>query len=93
MVIGVLSVELIIPASASLKDKRIVIKSIKDRLRARYNVSVAETEYHEKWQRAGLAIVTVSSETARVDQLLQKIFSVLDKELDFEIIKYNFEYR
>ena len=59
--IGVLTLELRIDDSHSLKDKRQVVKSLKDRLRHKFNVSVAEIDYQDLWQRALIAAVTVSS--------------------------------
>ena len=55
----------------SLKDKRHVVKSLKDRLRTKFNVSVAEIDHHELWQRAVVAAVTVSGDRAHAQQVLQ----------------------
>jgi uncharacterized protein YlxP (DUF503 family) len=60
MVVGLLSVELFLPGARSLKDKRMVLRRVKDRL-AKFNVAVAEVEHQDLWQRAGLAVVTVST--------------------------------
>lgn len=60
MVIALLSVELHIPYSQSLKDKRMVLRRVKDRLQ-KFNVAVAEVDYQDKWQRAGLGIVAIST--------------------------------
>ena len=57
--IGVLTLELHLPDSHSLKDKRSVVKGLKDRLRHRFNVSVAEIGGHDTWQRSVIAAVTV----------------------------------
>ena len=58
--IGVLTLELRLENSHSLKDKRHVVKSLKDRLRHKFNVSVAEIDYQDLWQRALVAAVTVA---------------------------------
>jgi uncharacterized protein YlxP (DUF503 family) len=60
MVIALLSVELFIPHAQSLKDKRMVLRRVKDRLQ-KFNVAVAEVEHHDRWQRAGLGIVAIST--------------------------------
>ena len=60
MVIGLLSIELHLPGARSLKDKRMVLRSVKDRLK-KFNVSVSETEHQDLWQRAELGVVTVST--------------------------------
>jgi uncharacterized protein len=57
----------------SLKDKRHVVKSLKDRLRHKFNVSVAEIDYQDLWQRALVAVVTVSSHHAYAEQVLQTV--------------------
>ena len=62
MTIGVFSFELHLAGGRSLKDKRQIVRRVKDRLRARFNVAVAETEdHHELWQRAGLVVVSIAS--------------------------------
>jgi uncharacterized protein len=69
MVVGLLSVELYLPGAQSLKDKRMVVRRIKDRL-VKFNVAVAETEHQDLWQRAGLGIVTISTSQAHAEQEL-----------------------
>jgi uncharacterized protein len=71
--IGVLTLELRLDDSHSLKDKRQVVKSLKDRLRHKYNVSVAEIDYQDMWQRALLAAVTVSSARSHAESVLQNV--------------------
>jgi uncharacterized protein YlxP (DUF503 family) len=72
-VIGVLTLELHVEASHSLKDKRHVVKGLKDRLRTRFNVSVAEIDGQESWQRSVVAIATVSSDRIHAEGLLQAV--------------------
>jgi uncharacterized protein YlxP (DUF503 family) len=69
--IGVLTLELQIELSHSLKDKRSVVKGLKDRLRHKFNVSVAEIAHLDSWQRSTLAVVTVSSDRKFAEQVLQ----------------------
>lgn len=71
--IGVITLEMRLADSHSLKDKRHVVRSLKDRLRKRYNVSVAEIAYQELWQRALLAAVTVASSRAVAEQTLESV--------------------
>lgn len=62
MIIGVYTFEIHLPDSRSLKDRRQVVRRLKDRLRSRHNVAVVESEEHaELWQRAGLVVVSVAS--------------------------------
>jgi uncharacterized protein YlxP (DUF503 family) len=69
MVVGLLTVELHVPGSQSLKEKRMVLRRIKDRL-SKFNVAVAEVEHQDLWQRAALAVVTVSSDQHHADREL-----------------------
>ena len=69
--IALLTLDIHIPHAQSLKDKRMVIRGLKDRLRSKFNVSVAEVEHQELWQRAGISVVTVGSEEAYVRQTLK----------------------
>ncbi len=69
--IGVLTLELKIDHSHSLKDKRHVVKSLKEKLRSRFNVAVAEIDYQEVWNRSVIAAVTVSPDRSRAEQVLQ----------------------
>jgi uncharacterized protein len=71
--IGVLTLELRLEDAHSLKDKRHVVKSLKDRLRQRFNVAVAEIDYQDLWQRAAVAAVTVASDHTRAQQVLQSV--------------------
>lgn len=71
--IGVISLELRLDESHSLKDKRQVVLSLKERLRRRFNVAVAEIDGQEFWQRGVVAAVTVSSDHAHAEQVLQQV--------------------
>ncbi|MGD9898423.1 MAG: DUF503 domain-containing protein [Calditrichaceae bacterium] len=93
MFVGVLTTEILIQGSASLKDKRVIVNRIRDRVRKKYNVSVAEIDYNDKWQRSLIAFAIVSSDKSFADQMMQKIFRDLDNETEFEIINYQFDYR
>lgn len=70
MVIGVVTWDLHLNGCRSLKDKRRVLKGLKDRLHHRYNVSVAETDHHGKWQRAELSCCVVSAERRHAEAVL-----------------------
>jgi hypothetical protein len=78
MVVALLSVELHIQGSRSLKDKRMVLRRVKDRLK-KFNVSVAEVDYQDLWQRAGLAVVTVSSSRAHADAELAAVADEIER--------------
>ena len=63
MTVALLSIELFLPMSQSLKDKRMVLRRVKDRLK-KFNVAVSEVDHQDLWQRGALAIVTVSTDQA-----------------------------
>jgi uncharacterized protein len=69
MIVGLLSVELHIPYAQSLKDKRMVLRRVKDRLQ-KFNIAISEVDHHDRWQRAALAVVTVSTTTEHAEREL-----------------------
>jgi len=73
MPVGLLTLELHIADAQSLKDKRQVLRSLKDRLRAHFNVAVAELEYEETWQRSIIGVVTLSNKGSHVEQSLETV--------------------
>ena len=78
VVVGLLSVDLHIADSQSLKDKRMVIRGIRDRLK-KFNVSVAEVEFQDLWQRVGLGVATVSNSRQHVTQTLEAALSEIER--------------
>jgi hypothetical protein len=71
--IGVLTLELRLEDSHSLKEKRHVVQSLKDRLRHKFNVSVAEIAHQDLWQRATVSAVTVSSDRENAEKVLRGV--------------------
>jgi uncharacterized protein len=71
--IGVLTLHIHVEHSHSLKEKRHVVKSLKDRLRERFNVAVAEIDHLDSWQSAVIAAVTVSNDRVRAEQILSAV--------------------
>lgn len=71
--VGVITFELRLEDSQSLKDKRHWVKGLKDRLRAKCNVAVAEIDYQDLWQRSVLAAVTVSSDRVHAEKVLRSV--------------------
>jgi len=78
MTVGLLSVELHVHGAQSLKDKRMVVRRIKDRLK-KFNVAVSEVEHHDLWQRAGLAVVTVSNDERQADRELAAVADEIER--------------
>lgn len=80
MVIKLLTVDFLLPGCSSLKEKRFVLSSLKPRLRRRFNVSVAEVDYHDKWQRCRLAVVMVGVDRRSVDAECDKVLRFIEGE-------------
>jgi uncharacterized protein YlxP (DUF503 family) len=78
MVIGVSIWELSLPECRSLKEKRRVVKSLKERLQARFRVSVAETGYQDVWTRAEITAAVVASDGAHADSILDSLDRFVD---------------
>jgi uncharacterized protein YlxP (DUF503 family) len=81
MPVGLLTLELHIPDAQSLKDKRQVVRSLKDRLRRHFNVAVAELEYQEVWSRAIIGVVTLSTAEQHVEESLQLVLEDASRQL------------
>ena len=73
MVVGLISWQLALPDCRSLKDKRSVVRSLKDRIRQRFNVSVAETAHQDIWTRAELSVAAVGGDGAFVNSVLDSV--------------------
>jgi uncharacterized protein YlxP (DUF503 family) len=86
MLIGTIQIELFLPGACSLKEKRFVLKSIKTRIRNLFNVSVAEVDFLDKWQRSVLGIACVSNNRRFIDETLSKVVGVVSKEDRIEIV-------
>jgi uncharacterized protein YlxP (DUF503 family) len=78
MVVALLKIELYLPMAQSLKDKRMVLRRVKDRLGA-MNLAVAEVAHQDLWQRAGLGIVTVASSGDVAGQTLSAALETIDR--------------
>lgn len=91
MTVGTCRIELRLAGNRSLKGKRRVIKSLKDRIRGRFNVSVAEVDRLNEWQRATLGIACVSNDSRFVDETLAKVVNLIEIETDALIVDYEID--
>ncbi len=73
MIVGTLKIRLLLRESHSLKDKRRVLRSLKETLSNKFNISVAETEDHDVWQSAEIGVATVGTETPFVQSVLTNV--------------------
>ena len=78
MTIALLSIEIHIPMARSLKDKRMVLRRLKDRL-GPFNVAVAEVDHQDLWQRAALGIVTVASSDDSAEKTLRSVLEEVER--------------
>ncbi len=81
MILGIGRVTIHIPESQSLKDKRRVVRSVTQRVRARFEVAIAEVEDQQLWQSATLGIVTVSNSAQHCDEVVQHVISFIEQNL------------
>ncbi len=91
-VIGMCSLELHIPESTSLKAKRSVLKGMLEGIRSRFNVSAAEVEHQDLWQRAGIAIVCVSNSQPFTDEVLNKVVSWVEQNPRVYVTRVEMEF-
>ena len=87
MVVGVETVELFISASQSLKDKRQVLHSLKDRLHGKYNLSVAEVDSQDLWQKAVIGLACVANEYRHVNQVLEQALNMIKSIPALEVVR------
>jgi uncharacterized protein len=90
--IGTLYVGLFIPEAQSLKGKRGVVKGLKERLRAKFNASVAELDGHDKWQVATLGIAVIGRDRRQVDSSLQHVLLFIQSCHTVEITAQRIEF-
>lgn len=81
-----------IPMAASLKDKRSVLKRMIDRTKNSYNVSIAEIEHQNLWQRTTVAIVAVASSKDSAEREVRRVIRLLESNPEWEMTEYNIDY-
>jgi len=91
MHVGVCTIHLRLFDSSSLKDKRRVIKSIKDRVRNKFNVSIAEIDELDKWQWAILGIACVSNDSAFTNSVLSNVVEYINNIGIVDLVDYEIE--
>lgn len=92
MVVGVCTIQLRLPTAGSLKDKRRVIKSLTTQIRNRFNVSIAEVDFHDVWGTAEIAVACVSNDGRHAHALLSQVVKAIDgTRLDYIVVDYSIE--
>jgi uncharacterized protein YlxP (DUF503 family) len=91
LTIALLTLDVYIPHAQSLKDKRMVVRRLKDRLRSKFNVSVSETDHQELWQRTSLSVVTAASDEEYARQTLQLSLAEAERSAPECVVQGNIE--
>lgn len=92
MIIGACSLDLYLPECHSLKEKRMLLNRLRGRIIGKFNVALAEVGQQDLWQRATLAVVSVSNERAVLDRLFQQVAGEVDRTLPGALLRYETEY-
>ncbi|HXA57199.1 MAG TPA: DUF503 domain-containing protein [Candidatus Acidoferrum sp.] len=92
MPVGVLTLEIHIEYAQSLKDKRQVLRSLKDRLRAHFNVAVAELAFQDLLQRSRIGVVTISSDAHHLEESLEAIAAESERVLGRDLVSQDIAY-
>jgi hypothetical protein len=88
MFVGIARIELHLPGSSSLKDKRSVVRGLKERIRHRVQAAVAEVDHQDLWQRASLGVTVVSGERGQVDSMLQSVRRLVESTYETQILEW-----
>jgi len=92
MIIGVCTLDFFLPGCSSLKQKRMFLRSIKEKLRNKHNVAVAEVDYQDIWQRAQIGLTSVSSDQKVLDSTFQAVLRMAERSADAQLTNFEVEY-
>jgi uncharacterized protein YlxP (DUF503 family) len=87
MIIGLLTLEIYIPYSHSLKEKRKSLNKIKDRVKNKFNVAFAELDFLNKWQRTKIGLVTINTQKNMIEKIFHKVILEIEENIEGEILK------
>ena len=88
MFVGIVRIELHLPGASSLKDKRSVVRALKEKIRHRIQAAVAEVDHQDLWQRAALGVAVVSGERRQVDEQLQSVRQLVQNTHGAELLDW-----
>lgn len=91
MFVGICRIELFLHGNDSLKGKRRILKSIKEKVRNNFNVSISEVGSNDKWQTAEIGVAVISSEKRHLNSILNKVVDFIDAMHTAEMVGYNIE--
>lgn len=92
MKIASMRLELYIPGAESLKDKRRVIKSLIEKSRNKYNISIAEVDELDIWRKSVIAVAMISNDYSLVEKVFQQIINYIDTIYELELLDHQIEY-
>jgi hypothetical protein len=92
MVVGVCTLELHLPGVASLKGKRQILLSLKERIQGKFNVSIAEIDEQDLWQRAILGVACVANEQRYTNQILDAVLNFIRATPSVELVRQRMEF-
>jgi uncharacterized protein len=92
MNVGLCVVEIHLVASHSLKEKRRVLRRLKDQIRAKFNVAIAEVDHQDLWQRATLGLVSISSSREVLESCFQQVRGILEREAEGDLASFHIEF-
>lgn len=92
LIVGLLTVDLYLPGCTSLKEKRSVIRSLKEKLSHKFNISIAEVAFMDKWQRARIGIAQVGNDQKYLRKSLDTVFAIIDANPAAEVTEHLVEF-
>jgi len=92
MPVGVLTLEIQIPYSHSLKEKRSVLRKMRDRLRSRFNVAIAELDHQDVWQHATLGVVSISDRQDLLEAVFNQVLAEAERILGEDVASHSIDF-
>jgi len=92
MPVGLLTLEIQLPYAHSLKEKRAILRKMRDRLRARFNVAVAELDHQDVWQHATLGVVSVSNSQSLLEAVFRQVLDESEQILGQDVASRSLEF-
>ena len=92
MVIGLITFEIYFPYVHSLKEKRKILSKLKDKIKLKFNVSIAELDFLDKWQRTKIGLVAINSQKLTIEKMFNRILKEIEENLEGELLNYKIDY-
>lgn len=92
MPVGVMTLDIHLPYAHSLKEKRAILQKVRDRLRSRYNVAVAELDHQDAWQHSTLGVVSISNSQPLLESVFHKVLEESEKILGQDVMSHTLDY-